>query len=101
MSYEDNRDPRSKSRAVDEEAAALCDLMRELKTNLAESQELQNLYHNKHVKERTYRPGESVRFSGKHVKTKRNPKLEHKYLGPFEILEAVGKQAYRLKLPPK
>lgn len=35
------------------------------------------------------------------MKTKRNPKLEHKYLGPFEILEAVGKQAYRLKLPAK
>ena len=30
-----------------------------------------------------------------------NPKLEHKYLGPFEILEAVGKQAYKLKLPAK
>lgn len=38
-------------------------------------------------------------LSGKHIKTKRNPKLEHKYPGPFEILEAVGKQAYRLKLP--
>lgn len=40
-------------------------------------------------------------MSAKHIKTKRNPKLEHKYLGPCEILEAVGKQAYKLKLPAK
>ena len=37
----------------------------------------------------------------KNLKTKQNPKLEHKYLGPFEILEAVGKQAYKLKLSAK
>lgn len=30
-----------------------------------------------------------------------NPKLENKYLGPFEILEAVRKQAYKLKFPAK
>ena len=53
MSYEDNCDPRSKSRTAD-------GLMKELKVNLKESQELQTLYHNKHVKERTYRSGESV-----------------------------------------
>lgn len=40
-------------------------------------------------------------LSKKHIKTKQNPKLEHKYLGPFEILETVRKQAYRLKLPAK
>ena len=101
MSYEDNRDPRSKSRAADKNTAALRDLIKELKSNMAESQELQILYHSKHVKERTYRPGESVWLSGKHIKTKQILKLEHKYLGPFEIVEAVGNQAYRLKLPFK
>ena len=101
MSYEDNRDPQSKSRTADENAAALQDLMKELKMNLTESQELQTLYHNKHMKERSYRSGESVWLSEKHVKIKRNSKLEHKYLGPFEMVEAVGKYAYRLKLPRK
>lgn len=75
--------------------------MKELKENLADSQELQMLDHNKHVKERSYRLGESVWLSVKHIKTKRNPKLEHKYLCPFGILEAVRKQAYKLKLPAK
>lgn len=60
MSYQDNCDPRSKSRTADENAAALRDLIKELKVNLAESQELQTLYHNKHVKEGSYRLGESV-----------------------------------------
>ncbi len=101
MFYEDNRDPRSKSRTEDRNAAALRNLMKELKVNLTESQELQALYHNKHVKERTYRPGDSVWLSRKHIETKKNPKLEHKYLGPFKILEAVEKQAYKLKLPAK
>lgn len=38
MSYEGNRDPRSKSRTADENAAGLRDLIKELKVNLAESQ---------------------------------------------------------------
>lgn len=75
--------------------------MSEFKTNLAGSQKFQTRYHNKHVKKRTYRPGGSVILKGENVKTKRNLKLEHKYLSPFEIFEAVSKKAYCLKLPPK
>ncbi len=101
MSYKDNRNLRSQSRTADENAAALCNLMKELKVNLIVSQELQALYHNKNVKEGTYWPGDSVRLSRKLIKIKKNIKLEHKYLDPFEILEAVGKQAYKLKLPSK
>ena len=101
MSYKDNRDPQSKSRDVDKNATTLRDLIKKLKVNLTESQELQTLYYNKHVKECTYRLGESVWLNAKHIKTKQNPKLEHKYLGPYEVVEAVGKQAYRLKLPAK
>ena len=40
MSYKDNRDLRSKSRTADKNAIALHDLMKELKVNLVESQEL-------------------------------------------------------------
>ena len=101
MSYKDNCDPRSKFLNVDENAAILRDLMKELKVNLIESQELQAVYHNKRVEKRNYQPGDSVWLSGKYIKTKKNLKLEHKYLDPFEILEAVGKQAYKPKLPAK
>ncbi len=75
--------------------------MKKLKVNLTESQELQALYHNKHARVRTYRPRDFVWLSGKHIKTKKSFKLEHKYLGRFEIWEAVGKQTYKLKLPAK
>lgn len=51
MSYKDNCDLQSKSQMADENTAILRDLMKELKMNLAKSQELQTLYHKKHVKE--------------------------------------------------
>lgn len=35
------------------------------------------------------------------MKTKKYPKLKYKYLGPFEILKVVGKQAYKFKLLAK
>ena len=86
MSYEDNRDLWSKSQIADENLTALRDLMKELKVNLVESQALQALYHNKHVKKHSFRLSESVKLSGKYIKTKRNPNLDYKYLGLFEIL---------------
>ena len=97
ITYNNNYDMRSKSKIVDENIAALHNLMKELKVKLTESQELQVVYHKKHVKEGTYLPGDSVWLIGKYLKTKRNPKLEDKYLGHFGILEGVGKQSYKLK----
>ena len=49
ISYKHNRDQRSKSRLADVNAAALHDLMNELKLNLVESQEVKVVYHNKHI----------------------------------------------------
>lgn len=63
MSYENNCDPQSKSQTANENAAALHDLIKELKVNLAGSQELYAICHNKHVKERSYRLGESSRVT--------------------------------------
>lgn len=40
-------------------------------------------------------------MNGKHIKTKKNLKLIYKYLSPLKILETVGKQVYKLKLPSK
>ena len=91
ISYEDNRDLGSKSQIADENVTVLRDLIKELKENLAESQELQAVYYNKYVKKHLFRLRESVRFNGKHIKTNQNQNLEHKYLDLFEILEAVGK----------
>lgn len=40
-------------------------------------------------------------MNAKYIKTKRNPKLKHKYFSPYEILEVMGKQANKLILPSK
>lgn len=75
--------------------------MKELKVNLAESQKLEKFYHNKHIKEHLFLPEKSVRLNTKKIKTKQNPKLKHKYLDPFRIIEAIGNQVYKFKLLAK
>jgi hypothetical protein len=47
-----------------------------------------------------FRTGDFVLLSSKNLNIKRPKRsLWPKYVGPFEILEPCGKQAYRLKLP--
>ena len=101
MSYEDELEPRSRSRAAGAEVAELKELMDLCKANLRGAQESQARYHNKATKDRVYSPGESVWLDGKHFNTKRNRKLGHKFLGPFMVIEPIGKQAYRIQLPPR
>ncbi len=69
--------------------------------NLLHAQELQKRAHDKGVKSHSYPLGEKVWLNSKYIKTKRNKKLESKFFGPFRVLHAVGKQAYKLELPTK
>lgn len=54
MSYKDNYNLQSKSWLIDENAAALCNLIKKLKINLAKLQRQQTFYHNKNIKARLY-----------------------------------------------
>ena len=69
--------------------------------NLHYAQKLQKQAHNKGVKSQSYALSNKVWLSSKHLKIKRNCKLEAKFLSSFQVLHAVGKQAYKLKLPKK
>ena len=69
--------------------------------NLYHEQDLQKQAHNKGVKSQSYALSNKVWLSSKHLKTKRNCKLEAKFLGFFQVLYPVSKQAYKLKLPKK
>ena len=99
--FEDDVDPRSRSRSANELAKELRELIEICQQNLFHAQELQKRTHNKSVKPRSYAPGEKVWLNSKYIKTKQNRKLEAKFFGPFRILHSVGKQAYKLDLPTK
>ena len=101
VSYEEDLDPRSKSRTAEELSSKLRELMTVCQQNLHHAQELQKRGYNKGVKPQSYAPGDKVWLSSKYLKTKRNRKLEAKFLGPFRVLHPVGKQAYKLELPKK
>ena len=101
VSYKEDLDLRSKSRTAEELFSKLRELMTVCQQNLHHAQELQKWGHNKGVKPRSYAPSEKVWLSSKYLKTKRNHKLEAKFLGLFQVLYPVGKQAYKLKLPKK
>ena len=56
-------------------------------------------YNQKHTP-RTFKVGDKVWLNAKNIRTVRpSKKLDYKYFGPFQILDVVGKQAYRLQLP--
>ena len=101
VSYKEDLDPHSKSRTAEELSSELRELMTVCQQNLHHAQELQKRAHDKGVKPRSYAPGDKVWLSSKHLKTKRNRKLEAKFLGLFWVLHPVGKQTYKLKLPKK
>jgi hypothetical protein len=47
-----------------------------------------------------YKPKDKVWLSSMNIKTQRpSKKLDHKNLGPFEVIEKIGATSYRLRLP--
>ena len=99
VSFEEDADPRSKSKSADELSAELQELMTVCRDNLFHAQELQKRAHNKGVKPRSYAPGDKVWLNSKYIKTKRNRKLEAKFFRSFRVLHPVRKQAYKLEVP--
>ena len=83
VSCKENLDPHSKSKTAKELSFELQNLMVVCQQNLHYAQELQKRAHDKRVKPQSYVPGNKVWLSSKHLKTKRNCKLEAKFLGLF------------------
>ena len=90
ISYEEDIDPHSRSKAADELTEELRNLMAACRKNLQHAQELQKRAHNKGIKPRSYALGKKVWLNSKYIKTKRNRKLEAKFFGPFRVLHPVG-----------
>ena len=96
VSYKEDLVPRSKSRTAIELFFELQKLMTVCQQKLHHVKELQKRGHNKRVKPHSYAPGEKVWLNSKYLKTKRNHKLEAKFLGLFRVLHPIDKQAYSI-----
>lgn len=88
-----------------QESMVLANRLKDLQQQLAADIEFSNSRTAKYSnKKRSVGPplqrGDKVYLLRKHIKTKRpSTKLDFKKLGPFEILEQVGKVNFRLRLP--
>lgn len=64
------------------------------------AKEAQENYYNKKHREQTFQIGDRVMLAAKNIRSLRpHRKLDAKYYGPFEILERIGRVAYKLQLP--
>ncbi|PQM43474.1 hypothetical protein VC83_09660 [Pseudogymnoascus destructans] len=80
----------------------ILDLRKELEEAWARSKEAQVRGYNKIHKPMQFMVGERVWLSAKNIRTTQpSRKLGHRWLGPYEITGRIGKQAYRLRLPPR
>ena len=99
VSYEDDVNPRSRSKAADELTKKLRNLMAACRENLQHAQKLQKRAYDKGTKPRSYVPNEKIWLNSKYIKTKRNQKMEAKFFWPFRVLHLVNSQAYKFELP--
>ena len=97
----ENLNPCSQLKTAKEPSFKLRNLIAACQQYFHHVQELQKQAYNKVVKPRSYDSTHKVWPNSKHLKTKRNRKLEVKFLGPFRTLHLIGKQAYKLKLLKK
>ena len=91
ISYEEDFNPHSKLKTAKELSSKLWELMTVCQQNFHHAQNLQKQVNDKGVKPQSYTLGDKVWLSSKYLKTKRNCKLEAKFLGLFQVLHPVGK----------
>ncbi|OJD25064.1 hypothetical protein ACJ73_03569 [Blastomyces percursus] len=73
-----------------------------LKTILVEAKEQEEKYYNLRHKPMSFKIGDWVMLRSTSISTLRpKAKLDHRYLGPFKIIDAWGKQTYKLALTPQ
>jgi hypothetical protein len=88
--------------AARQRAEQLVETRKALEKSWRETKEAQARGYNQKHRPVEFQVGQTVLVSSKNIKTIRaNKKLDHRYLGPFEIIDRVGQQAYHLRLPAK
>ena len=73
---------------------------KQARKNLLHSVQTQQRYYNQRHRAVEYAVGDLILLSTKNLKFKNVPvKLQKRFVGPFEITEKIGTQAYRIQLP--
>ena len=68
--------------------------------NLERSVRLQAKYYDKRHRDVKFQVGDLVLLSTRNLRMKGTPaKLQKRFVGPFQVLETIGQQAYKLALP--
>src|SRR5436190_21400111 len=92
--------PEGRAPVAYERATTIKVIRDELAQCLRAAGEYQTKYYNQRHKPRHFNVGDEVLLSSKNIRLARpSKKLDNRFLGPFKILEVVGKQAYHLELP--
>jgi hypothetical protein len=80
-------------------AEQMVELRAFLEKRWREATATQRKYADRHTKLHEFAVGDMVWLSGKNIRTKRpSKKLDHKFYGPYPVIERVGTQALCLKL---
>lgn len=99
------RDPQTiapENKVAAEKAGRLKDSLLTSKAAREVAQEKMAEHYDKKRKEMSFRVGEQVMLAARHIRTLRaSKKLADQFLGPFEVVERIGANAYKLKLPSK
>ena len=82
-------------------ATALREIHDHLRAEIARAQSVQAEGGNqRRIPAPVFRPGDRVWLDARNIKTRRpSPKLDHRRLGPYEVIESVGPSAVHLRLP--
>ncbi|KAH7556815.1 reverse transcriptase [Bipolaris maydis] len=101
VAHRDPKDIESIAVGADDKAKLMRELHEELSKNIAQRNLTTSKAANKlRIEGPTFKKGDKVFLSRQNLKTKRPcRKLDNLRVGPFEILEEIGKVNYKLKLP--
>jgi hypothetical protein len=74
--------------------------LEDLRSTLQHSQETYTAYANKERQPHTFKVGDLVFLNRKNIRTTRpTKKLDHKFFGPYRIIQQINDVAFKLKLP--
>jgi hypothetical protein len=91
--------PQEEVPATQARVEKLEELRQQIKEHWRTASEAQAKHYNKRHKPIAFKRGDLVALSTKNLRIKGSRKLSPRFIGPFRVLDMIGKQAYRLSLP--